>query len=178
MNWKTQILNSTPQWRKLLRYFICQMVSRKILLLLMINVKKQAKVHIPFCLGDRNLTFWSTVVTNVWGELISLWLCKENKLWDWKNVFTLHTPPELHTHTHTHTNTRLHCTNFFNPFMKNFFGCAANRKSQRHISTHTIILKPLHFALHTMYLHVSYHLTLNSINELAYVIEITLSCVR
>jgi hypothetical protein len=25
--------------------------------------------------------------------LISLWLYKENKLWDWKNVFTVHIPP-------------------------------------------------------------------------------------
>jgi hypothetical protein len=27
------------------------------------------------------------------GELISLWLYKENNLQDWKNVFTLHIPP-------------------------------------------------------------------------------------
>jgi hypothetical protein len=32
------------------------------------------------------------------GGLISFWLYKENnKLRDWKNVFTLHIPPELHT---------------------------------------------------------------------------------
>jgi hypothetical protein len=35
--------------------------------------------------------------------------------------------PELHT--------RLRCSNFFNPSEKNSFGSAANRKSQRLIST-------------------------------------------
>jgi hypothetical protein len=44
------------------------------------------------------------------GRLISLWLYKENKLWDWKNIYTLHIPPDLHT--------RLHCSNFFNPSSK------------------------------------------------------------
>jgi hypothetical protein len=46
----------------------------------------------------------TTVVTLHWRHrmaiqrgLISLWLYKENKLRDWKNVFTLHIPPELHT---------------------------------------------------------------------------------
>jgi hypothetical protein len=54
--------------------------------------------------------------------LISLWLYKENKLRNCKNVFTLHIPPELHTHLW------LHCSNFFNPSKKNSFGYAANRK--------------------------------------------------
>jgi hypothetical protein len=32
------------------------------------------------------------------GGLRSLWLYKKNnKLWDWKNIFTLHIPPDLHT---------------------------------------------------------------------------------
>jgi hypothetical protein len=38
-------------------------------------------------------------------------------------------PPELHTHLW------LRCSNFFNPSKKNSFVCAANRKSQRLIST-------------------------------------------
>jgi hypothetical protein len=54
---------------------------------------------------------------------ISLWLYKENKLWNWKNVFTVHIPPELHTHLW------LCCSIFFNTFKKNSFGCAANRKT-------------------------------------------------
>jgi hypothetical protein len=58
------------------------------------------------------------------GGLISLWLYKENnKLRDWKSVFTLHIPPELHT-------LMTSLFNFFNPSKKHSFGCAANRKSQ------------------------------------------------
>jgi hypothetical protein len=54
------------------------------------------------------------------GGLISLWLYKEtNKLWDWKNVFTLHISPSS-------TRLWLRCSNFFNPSKKNSFGCAAN----------------------------------------------------
>jgi hypothetical protein len=34
-------------------------------------------------------------INTTWG-LIILWRYKENKLRDWKNVFTLHIPPELH----------------------------------------------------------------------------------
>jgi hypothetical protein len=61
------------------------------------------------------------------GGLISLWLYKENnKLRDWKNVFTLHIPPWA-----------LHTYDFVNPFKKNSFGCAENSKSQRLISTPT-----------------------------------------
>jgi hypothetical protein len=40
-----------------------------------------------------------------------------------KNVFLLHTPPELHTHTHTHTHT---IYNFFKPSKINSFVWAAN----------------------------------------------------
>jgi hypothetical protein len=57
--------------------------------------------------------------------LISLWLYKENnKLQDWKNVFTLHIPPSS-------THLWLRCSNFFNPSKKNSFGCAANRKKEK-----------------------------------------------
>jgi hypothetical protein len=66
------------------------------------------------------------------GGLISLWLYKENnKLRDWKNIFTVHIPPELHTQLW------LRCSDFFNPSKKNSFGCAANRKGQRLTSTPT-----------------------------------------
>jgi hypothetical protein len=65
--------------------------------------------------------------------LISLWLCKENnKLRDWKNVFTY--SPLSSTHLW------LRCCNFFNPSKKISFSCAENRKSQRLISTPTYIL--------------------------------------
>jgi hypothetical protein len=40
-------------------------------------------------------------------------------------------PPELHTHL------RLRSSNFFNPSKKNYFACAANKKSQRLISAPT-----------------------------------------
>jgi hypothetical protein len=62
--------------------------------------------------------------------LISLWLYKENnKVWDWKNVFTLHIPPPRAPHTYDFG------VLTFNPSKKHSFGCAANRKSQRLIST-------------------------------------------
>jgi hypothetical protein len=50
-------------------------------------------------------------------ELISLWLYKKTTSYGIKkNVFTLHSPPELHTLMTS------------NPSKKNSFGCAANRK--------------------------------------------------
>jgi hypothetical protein len=56
------------------------------------------------------------------GRLISLWLDKENnKLRDWKNVFTY--LPLSSTHLW------VRCSNFFNPAKKNSFGCAANTKT-------------------------------------------------
>jgi hypothetical protein len=67
--------------------------------------------------------------------LISLCLCtKNNRLRDWKNVFT-------YSHLSS-THLWLRCCNFFNPSKKNSFSCAANRKignrkSQRLISTPT-----------------------------------------
>jgi hypothetical protein len=63
------------------------------------------------------------------GGLISLWLYEENKLRDWKNVFTY--SPLSSTHLW------LRCSNFFNTSKKNSFGCAANRKSQRLVSAPT-----------------------------------------
>jgi hypothetical protein len=65
------------------------------------------------------------------GGLISLWLYKENnKLRDWK-MYLLYIFPLSSTHLW------FRCSNFFNPSKKNSFGCAANRKSQRLISTLT-----------------------------------------
>jgi hypothetical protein len=53
-----------------------------------------------------------TVKPNIRVGLISLWLYKENnKLRDWKNVFTLHTPLSC-------THLWLRCCNFFNPSKK------------------------------------------------------------
>jgi hypothetical protein len=46
--------------------------------------------------------------------LISLWLYKENKLWDWKKCFYIHL---------------WLCSNF-NPSKKNSFACAANGKTE------------------------------------------------
>jgi hypothetical protein len=64
------------------------------------------------------------------GGLISLCLYKENnRLRDWKNVFTY--SPLRSTHL------LLRCSNFFNPSKNNSFGCAKNRKSQRLTSTPT-----------------------------------------
>jgi hypothetical protein len=64
--------------------------------------------------------------------LISLWLYKEhNKLQDWRNVIYSTYSPLNSTHLW------LRCSNFFNPSKKNYFGCAANRTSQRLISTYT-----------------------------------------
>jgi hypothetical protein len=75
------------------------------------------------------------------GGLISLWLYKENKLRDWKNVFSYSTLSSTHLW--------LRCPNFFNPAKKNYFSCAANRKirnrkSQRIISTPTYTYRVFH----------------------------------
>jgi hypothetical protein len=83
------------------------------------------------------------------GGLISLWFYKENKLWDWKNVFTY--SPLSSTHLW------LRCSSFFNPSKKNSFGFAANRKSQRLISASTylrrlIASEPQHNIHTTLYL--------------------------
>jgi hypothetical protein len=52
------------------------------------------------------------------GELVSLWLCKENnKLWDLLYAFS----PGLH--------------NFFNPSEKNYFGYAANDLSAANVAS-------------------------------------------
>jgi hypothetical protein len=80
----------------------------------------------------------NTFLLFIQGGLIRLWLYKENnKLRDWKNVFT-------YSHLSS-TYLSFRCSNFFNPSKKNSFGCAANRKignrkSQRLISTLTYIL--------------------------------------
>jgi hypothetical protein len=64
--------------------------------------------------------------------LISLWLYKENnKLQDLKKCIHSTYSPLSSTHLW------LRCSNFFNPSKKNSFGSAANRKSQRLISTPT-----------------------------------------
>jgi hypothetical protein len=87
------------------------------------------------CLTPHQLLAWAVTRAEVQAGLISLWLYNENnKLWDWKNVFTLHIPPLSSTHLW------LHCSNFFNPSKKNSFGCAANRKSQR------LIGSPMYYA--------------------------------
>jgi hypothetical protein len=55
-------------------------------------------------------------------RVISLWLYKENnKLRDWKNVFTLHISPSS-------THLWLRCSNIVNPSKKNAVGWAANTK--------------------------------------------------
>jgi hypothetical protein len=103
-----------------------------------------------FCFVSHNET--SSSNTEAWGEtglvkllnrhiqegaLINLWLYKgNNKLQDWKNVFTLHIPLDLHIHLW------LRCSNFFNPWKIHSYGCAANtkignKKSQKFISTPT-----------------------------------------
>jgi hypothetical protein len=65
--------------------------------------------------------------------LISLWLYKENnKLRDWK-MYLLYIFPMSSTHLW------LRCSNFFNPSKKNSFGCGANKKRQKLISTPTYI---------------------------------------
>jgi hypothetical protein len=67
----------------------------------------------------------------IWGEgLIGFWLYKENnKLRDSKNIFTLHIPPWA-----PHTYDFVILISLTHPWKKSF-GCAANRKSQRLIST-------------------------------------------
>jgi hypothetical protein len=63
--------------------------------------------------------------------LLSLWLYKEKNLRDWKKCIYSTYSPLSSTHLW------LLYSNFFNPSKKNSFGCAANRKSQRLISTPT-----------------------------------------
>jgi hypothetical protein len=53
---------------------------------------------------------------------VSLWLYKENKLWDWKNVFSLRIPLWALPHLW------LLCSNFFNLSKKNYFVCVENNK--------------------------------------------------
>jgi hypothetical protein len=83
--------------------------------------------------------------------LISLWLYRENnKLRDWKHIFTLRIPLSS-------THLWLRCSNFFNPSKKIYFGCAANtkiwnKKSQRLISTPTYI--PCSFLVKILYVFV------------------------
>jgi hypothetical protein len=76
---------------------------------------------------------YHSIIPKLRGGLISLWLYKEIKLRDWKNVFTLHFPLSS-------THLWLRCSNFINSPKKNYFGYAQNRKidnrkSQRVIST-------------------------------------------
>jgi hypothetical protein len=81
------------------------------------------------------------------GGLISLWLYKENnKLRDWKN-YLLYIFPLRSTHIWPL------CSNLFSPSKKNYFGCAANRKSQKLISTPKYLnsIKRLVFVLGTKY---------------------------
>jgi hypothetical protein len=74
---------------------------------------------------------WENIILkSVRRGLINLWLYKEtNKLWDWKNVVTLHISPLSSTHLW------LLCSNFFNPSGKDSFGCVANRKIENRKST-------------------------------------------
>jgi hypothetical protein len=71
-----------------------------------------------------------TIHSKIRGGLISLWLYKENKLRDWKMYLLCIFPPSS-------TQLWIRCSNFFNSSKRNSFGCAANRKSQRLISTPT-----------------------------------------
>jgi hypothetical protein len=86
---------------------------------------------------EKLIKFSLATFTVIRGELITLWLYKENnKLRDWKNIFT-YSPLSS-------TCLWLRCSNFFNPSKKNYFECAANikignRKSQRLIRTTTYI---------------------------------------
>jgi hypothetical protein len=56
-------------------------------------------------------------VTDYEGELISLWLYKENKSYGIEKKYLLYTFPPRAPHTYD-----------FNPSKKNSFGCAANRR--------------------------------------------------
>jgi hypothetical protein len=87
-----------------------------------------------FCFPKMSVTQNITPILHTWKikltlcliKLINLWLYKENnKLRDWKNIFTLHIPPwapytcdfvVLTSLTHS---------------KKNSFGCAANRKIKK-----------------------------------------------
>jgi hypothetical protein len=59
---------------------------------------------------------------------------ENNKLRDWKRKCIYSTYSPLST-----TRLRLRCSNLFNPTKKISFGCAANRKNQRLISTPTYL---------------------------------------
>jgi hypothetical protein len=76
---------------------------------------------------------------NIRGGLISLWLNKENnKLWDWKNVFTLHIPPwATHTYDFVVLTSLTHPRKIVLVVLKT--GKTGNWKSQRLISTPTYI---------------------------------------
>jgi hypothetical protein len=72
------------------------------------------------------------------GELISLWLYKENNKLRVEKMYFLYIFPLSSTHLW------LRCSNFFNSSKKNSFGCAANgkignRKSQRLLSAPTYL---------------------------------------
>jgi hypothetical protein len=81
----------------------------------------------------------SNLLHLLWRGLISLWLYEaNNKLRDWKNVFTLHVPPMTSTHLW------LRCSNFFNPSKKNSFGFAANREIGKAIDLSAPLRNYLH----------------------------------
>jgi hypothetical protein len=64
------------------------------------------------------------------GGLISLWLYKENnKLQGWKKCIYPTYSPLSSTHLW------LLCSNFFNPSMKNSFGCAANHQFSANVAS-------------------------------------------
>jgi hypothetical protein len=80
-----------------------------------------------------NMWDWKAICAKagklIWGGLISLWLYKENKLRDWKKcIYSTYSPlSSIHLW--------LRFSKFFKPSKKNSFVCAANRKSQKLIST-------------------------------------------
>jgi hypothetical protein len=81
-------------------------------------------------------TVFLTVTTVIRGGLISLWLYKEKKVTGLKKYIYSTCSPLSSTHLW------LPRSNFFNAFNKNCFGCAANMRSQKHISTPTYIKIP------------------------------------
>jgi hypothetical protein len=70
-----------------------------------------------------HLIYFGIQYYSIRGELISLWLYKENnKLRDWKKcIYSTYSPLNS-------THLCLRCSNFFNTSKKNYFVCAANRK--------------------------------------------------